>query len=451
MKNNLRNLLKRVDLWLIAILVLAAVLRLAGVGYPQEYYFDEVYHVYTAQQYAEGNWDALGFWQSSTQPGVAFEWTHPPFGKYVIYFFISVFGDNSVAWRLGPALAGIGGVLLLYLLAKRITGSRKWAALAAFLLAIEPFHISMSRIGTVDAILLFTILLCIYAYSCVRLSWLNSLSQSKHWWPSRRQLAQALLIGGLFGLAMATKWSALYVFPILALDLVFALFQRGGSFRKRLTWLLSVLFMTGVASLLVYLALNLPVVIMFGTQRFVELQQQMYWYHTQLVATHPFQSTPAQWLLSLKPVFMFYDKGVGFVAASANVGNHLLFGLVLGGLAWLVWRLLDRRRTTDTGATRWGDFILLGYLFLFLPWVASPRIMFSYHYMPALPFALLALTLWWQSLWRLPGRIGKALVLALLVTASTWSLVLLPLAVALPVTQQAYDNFYSKFIYLAHR
>ena len=64
-------------------------------------YFDEVYHVKNAIALIEGQ----GYYD-----------VHPPLGKEIIALSIKIFGGSSWGWRLMGMFAGVGVLLLLYLI-----------------------------------------------------------------------------------------------------------------------------------------------------------------------------------------------------------------------------------------------------------------------------------------------------------------------------------------------
>jgi dolichyl-phosphate-mannose--protein O-mannosyl transferase len=117
---------------------------------------------------------------------------------------------------------------------------------------------------------------------------------------------------------------------------------------------------------------------------FIELQHQMWLYHTGMAASHPYQSTPWQWLLNVRPVWLYaHNRQDGRVANIYNLGNSvvLYFGLV--AMAALAMRQFRRPIWPAL-------FLLAGYLILWAPWSLSPRLMFFYHYLPAVPLLCVA-------------------------------------------------------------
>ena len=132
----------------------------------------------------------------------------------------------------------------------------------------------------------------------------------------------------------------------------------------------------------------------------------MYWYHTRLKATHPSQSIPTQWALNLRPVWIYVDyKDNNTIANIYSLGNPLFMWFGLISVIFLLFEFI-RKRTLGIA------IVLIGYFGFFLPWVGSPRIMFYYHYMPAVPFLAIATGYVLNKL--LSKKVGKAFVITFL-------------------------------------
>lgn len=99
-----------------------------------------------------------------------------------------LFGPSIESARLVNALAGVGAVALLYLLAFRLTGDRRVATLGAILLAVDPWAVAHSRQALTESVLLF----------CVLLAGVLLVSDRRRLW----------LAGVAFALAILTKLSA---------------------------------------------------------------------------------------------------------------------------------------------------------------------------------------------------------------------------------------------------
>lgn len=88
---------------LILILALTIFSRFWRLGEPPNFYFDEVYHAFTAREFLLGNRSAWEF--SATPPaGFAYEWTHPPLAKELMAAGMLIFWDKffwlEIFWQL---------------------------------------------------------------------------------------------------------------------------------------------------------------------------------------------------------------------------------------------------------------------------------------------------------------------------------------------------------------
>lgn len=188
-------------------------------------------------------------------------------------------------------------------------------------------------------------------------------------------------------------------------------------------------------------------------QQFYELHNQIIRYHMGLKATHPFSSHPLSWPIMQKPVWIYMgtdefgnplniwstgNKATwygGLVAVFYFVGllgarfiNVVRQG-ILGEQTATLNQSVNRKPNRFIEAGRFSNasgfftalatkyltnqnlgliFLLTAYFGMFLPWALSPRIMFIYHYLPALPFLFLLLAKFLFTLiYKFGGLIGK--------------------------------------------
>ena len=80
---------------------------------------------------------------------------HPPLGKWLIASGIFVFGDNSVGWRIISVIFSLAGIVIFYLICKKLTA--KWFGagvfvplLAVFLLATENLSFVIGHVAMLD-------------------------------------------------------------------------------------------------------------------------------------------------------------------------------------------------------------------------------------------------------------------------------------------------------------
>ena len=334
---------------LIAILVFTALTRLVRLDYPAAYVFDEVYHSFTAKEYLKGSKEA---WDPFATPpkGVAFEWTHPPIAKEAMTISMFLFHSTDAwAYRLPGALLGIFCVYLIYLIGLRLLNPTG-ALISAFIFSIEGLNFVQSRSGMND----------VYFVTFVLISLLFFLKQ------------RFIYSSVFFGLALSSKWAAVYLFGLY----LFFLFKNRS---------LSKLFYFLIIPPLIYLMSYIPYFLLgYSIEQFIELQRQMWWYHTNLKATHGYASAWWSWPFSLYPVWYFVDYQKEKIANIFASGNPMVFWFGFVGLILTIWDYLKNRSEKLL-------VIILGYLVFWLPWSISPRIMFLYHYSPSVPFLSLAL------------------------------------------------------------
>lgn len=336
---------------LIFILFFSFVSRVYRLGVPVNEYFDEVYHAFTARLMLKGDPKAWEWWNPHPE-GFAYEWSHPPMAKLGMQLGMFIFGENAFGWRFPAAFLGTLSVLLVYLISNEIFKDKPLSLFAAFIFSLDGLFLVASRIGMNDVYLLFFSLLSVYLFI------------------KEKYLFSALALG----FAFASKWSALWVLPIL--------FSSFFVFKKKLSFSYVWFF---VLPPLVYVASYTQ---MFLTGHsfdiFWGVQKQMWWYHTGLEAEHPYTSPWWSWPLLLRPVWLYTDKlPDGKVTNIYFFGNPALFWfgfLAIFYSIYLSWRNGFKKLA----------WIVFSYFVFFVPWAASPRIMFLYHYLPSIPFMSIA-------------------------------------------------------------
>jgi len=343
--------LKQAKIYLSIILLFSIVTRIYSLGSIKEMYFDEIYHAFTAKLVLHNDPKAWEFWNPNPE-GYAYEWTHPPISKLGMVVGMKIFGETPFGYRIPQAILGTLSVYIVYLLAQVIFKDRLSAILSAAVFSLDGLPLVLSRMGMNDSYVLFFSLLSVYLFI-----------RDRNFWSAFA-----------FGLAIASKWSGIYTFPIILISHFV--------FHKKLK-----------VSYLSFLVIPIAVYIasygvMFSTghtwTNFVDTQKQMWWYHTNLVAEHPYTSPAWSWPLLLRPIYLYDGQIVdGLVARIYAFGNPLVFWFGLFSVI-LAMSISWQEKKKKLG------FVVFSYLIFFLPWIASPRIMFLYHYTPSIPFMAIA-------------------------------------------------------------
>lgn len=341
------------------VLIFAALTRFINLGRPNELVFDEVYYVDGARDFLQTGVEVDG-----ASPEFI---VHPPVGKWAIAIGIKLFGDNSFGWRFSAALVGVLSVALVYAIAQQLFHSQFLSISAAALMSLDGLHLVMSRTALLDIFLSFFLLLSFYSLITNRL-WLMSISM---------------------GLALGTKWSALYVLAALG---IYLLISRREFIKTALQ--------CGVIPLFVYLVSwsgwflsdkgwsrdysTNPLI------SWIHYHREMLNFHTGLTTEHSYEASAWNWLVLGRPTSFFYatPKSCGSSSCSQEVlaiGTPVLWWLGLIALFTTVGYFIHRRE-------RNAGLILMFWLSSYLPWLAFPeRTMFFFYAIAFQPFMVLGI------------------------------------------------------------
>ncbi|HTK03287.1 MAG TPA: glycosyltransferase family 39 protein, partial [Alphaproteobacteria bacterium] len=338
--------------FLIGILIFAFVTRTFNLWNPSAEYFDEVYHAFTARTMLHNDPKAWEWWNTPPE-GFAYEWTHPPLAKLGMVIGMKIFGENAFGWRISGALLGVGIVYIVYRLGKDIFKDEIVGLLSAAVFSLDGLPLVLSRIGMNDSYLLFFALLSIYFFL-----------KQKNFWSAVA-----------FGLALASKWSAIWALPILFLLWL----------RRKNKFSISLFLSFIIFPISIYLLSYLPMFLSgHDLSIWWGMQQQMWWYHTGLRATHPYTSLWWSWPLLIRPIYLYTSDEIGgMVSRIYAMGNPIVFWFGFTSvIVCAIYSYLEKNKNLA--------FVVFSYLIFFVPWAASPRIMFLYHYLPSIPFLAIA-------------------------------------------------------------
>lgn len=461
----------------LAVALVAAALRLPGLRRPLTLVFDETYYVKDGWTLANVGYEAD--WPE--EPNPAFEAgqydsylstpsfvVHPQLGKWIIGLGMRLLGgDDRVGWRIGVALAGILTAVLVVRAGRRLLRSTALGVLAGLLVALDGLAIVMSRTALLDGILAMFVVAAFAALLvdrdraaallAVRAGPANdglpdgdlpddglpddgirdagapekgpSDDDGAARAPLRRGFGPGLgwrpwrlVAGVILGLAVGTKWSALWfiaAFGLLSFGWDAAARRRIGLSR----WWQGALLrdagpafasLVGVAAA-VYTATwaswfatpgsygRAWAAARPGGNAFTDAigswwhyHGQIWHFHTTLTADHPYRSSPIGWLLQLRPTSFFYEspEPAGQICgadrcsqAITSLGNPFIWWFAVAALAAAVWLVVRRRTTTPVP-------LVVAVAAGWLPWFAYPeRPVFTFYAIAILPF--LALLLAW--------------------------------------------------------
>jgi dolichyl-phosphate-mannose-protein mannosyltransferase len=440
-----RRYARRIWNWggpLIVVLV-AAVLRLAGLASPHELVFDETYYVKDAWSLMhlgyEGSWS--GGTDAAFNAGDPNGYTsnpeflaHPPIGKWVISVGLFLFGGgSSFGWRFSTAVCGILLVILTMVIAWMLFRSQLLTVLAGGLLAIDGNAIVLSRVSLLDGIVaLFALIGVIFALLDRRWSrrhldeWMSrrtAAGRSTDWGPTLWWRPWLIAAALMFGITAGVKWSGVYFLAVFAIySLVTDALARRAAGQQ--FWLAGTVIKQGPASFLLMVPLAAAVYVSswagwflhkdsydrqwaeyagdawtgllakvpLSFQSWYHFQAEIYNYNVNLHTPHSYQAYPFTWLFLVRPTSMYYkDLGNGSTSQILDLANPLIWWaataaafFLLGRAVWGIWR---RRSVWREG------FILTALAAGYLPWVLfySTRTVFQFYTIAFEPYLILGL------------------------------------------------------------
>lgn len=358
---------------------------------------------------------------------------HPPLGKLVIAGFAKIFNfkpefsftqigdkfpDNKyLALRFLPSLAGTLLPVVIFLLALQLKFKPQGAFVAGLLVAIENALLVQTHYILMDGFLLLFGFLALLFYF-------------------RRKFLWMAIFGGL---AISIKWTGLTFLALPFLIEIFYLFKEK-NFREILK--LPIYF------LLIPLVLYFSVFIIHFSlltkpgpgdafmkptfhqdnvvTKFFQLNTEMYRSNQRLTATHPYGSQWYSWPLMTRPIFYWVSENSRIYL----LGNPIIWwSSTVAVLLSLMYVIRDKIIR----------ILLGGYFLNLLPFIGIKRVMFLYHYLTGLVFAILILVYLIEkqdgSTWLTTRKIFIGLAIASAVAFIYFA----PLTYGLPLSPKAYD------------
>ena len=446
----------------IGVAVLAFLLRLRHLGRPDTLAFDETY-------YAKDGWslvnhgyvrsyvedadkqilagDTRGFW--TDEPSMI---VHPEVGKWLIGLGEKAFGLDPTGWRVPALVVGSLMVLVLVRLVRRLSGSTLLGCVAGLLLCFDGLHFVLSRLALLDVFVAFFTLCGVHCVVADR-QWFRARLAARVPDGVTRGPGPAvlwrpwLLAGGVaFGLAVGTKWSALYV--VAAFGLLSWLWSAGARRSFGVRWaLLRSVRLDGVPAFVhlvlvgfvVYTATWTGWLVHAGeyeehlsdtqytqydggepwptasepdatglgevTQSLRSLalyHRDVYVFHTHFLddSDHTYESQPSGWLLLNRPVGVSADTDIqpGTQGCEAPQDSDCLRQTLLLGTPALWWGsclALIASLVLWVGQRDWRFGVpVVGTVVTWLPWLANDdRPIFLFYAVMCLPFMVIASTL----------------------------------------------------------
>jgi dolichyl-phosphate-mannose-protein mannosyltransferase len=476
--------------WVVTLLITAAAfaIRVVNLGYPNKLVFDETYYAKDAYSLLKFGYERN--WPSDANPKViagtpdvmqdsAAFIVHPPVGKWLIAAGEAVFGMNSFGWRVAPLVFGTLLVLVTIRLVRRVSRSTLIGGLAGLLLTLDGLAFVMSRTALLDIFMAFFL---VAGVSC--------LAADRDWF--RHRLADHLERSGLpdlggrfgpalvlrpwrlaagvcFGLAVGSKWNALYLlaaFALLSLAWDVGARRLAGAGRRSTHAVLrdgvpafvSLVVLAGVVYLGTWASwfatsggydrdwgANNPdarTTQLFGPSlaSWVHYQKDIWDFHTGDFinnAEHSYRADPAGWLVVARPIGIDAVNDIkpgtdGCVGPDNCI--RVISGIGTPALWWVAVFALIAAAVLWVGGRDWRFGIpVVGVLAGWLPWFSyDDRPLFFFYAIAIIPFSAMAVAL---CIGRLlgEGRAGDRRMVAAIVSGAFVALVAANFAYIYPV------------------
>jgi len=421
--------------WFVPLLItgIALFLRLVNIKRPHGKVFDETY-------YAGDAWSLLHHGVEVNSSGHPEFVAHPPLGKWLIALGEWPFGNHELGWRFSAAIIGSVSILMIARIARRLFRSSVLGCIAALLLSLDGLEFVQSRTSMLDIFLMFWVLA---AFGCLildrddgrrRVAWRLEYGERLGFLGLR---PWRVACGVCLGAAAATKWDGVFWLPAF---LLLALWWDAGA--RRVAGDPSpvghALLYDGLFAAVPFVVVPAVVYTASWTGWFlsdgahawdhdryvhhgqswiahfvavfhgwITYHREMWDFHNNLAAAHPYLSNPLGWLLLARPVAYFYNGNSHACGAHTacsqevlGIGTPLIWWLSIPALLAVAWRMLGR---FDWRAAA----ILVPFLFGYVIWIFDEakvvpgchpagnchRTMFLFYLLPDVPFMVLALTM----------------------------------------------------------
>ena len=382
----------------------ALTLRLWRLNLPKGYIFDEVY-------YAKDAASLITHGVELNEDGMAEFVVHPPLGKWLIGIGIKLFGNNEFGWRVIAAVVGSASVLLIYLIVQRLFNSLFLSNIAAALFALDGLHLVMSRVALLDIFLMFFILLSFYLILRDNL-WLS---------------------GVIIGLASATKWSAVFVIPLLILLTVNLSRANLATWGKRFSQFVLTPIGIYLLSWSGWIFSSKGWARDSGSNLFSSLWNyhvEIMNFHRGLTEQHTYAANPWSWLVLGRPTSFYYEtpKNCGAQSCSQEIlaiGTPILWWAGIFAIAITVGLFIVNR-------DRISAFILAGIAGTYLPWFfIQNRTTFYFYAIAIFPFIVLALINVFN--WALNNQVNRKLIYGFVITVGINFIYFLPIFIGINI------------------
>lgn len=400
--------------------------------------------VFDEKHYVPQGWDMVQSWINpvlggiESNPGYGLV-VHPPLGKQLLAVGEWIFGYTPWGWRFMTALFGSMTIVLIMLLARRVSQSWQVGLFAGIIALCDGMLLVLPRFGMLDAFVVFFIVAAAWTLA----GDMREVHQRMHdayedgvisasgpfgprlgfrWW--------RFATGVLLGLAMSVKWSGLYY--IAFFGLLSSFWDLWLRHRYGVQKPVSGTLLRDVPAALASIVLIPALLYIWSWRAWFASETSVYrhaatdgtiadsdwpwllklpepisdWlyyhfsvmqFHSELTSSagnsHPWDSKPWSWLVASRPVLYYSSTGLECGDGDECRRMIFLFGtpaiwwMTIPVLLWAMWAWFGRK-------DRRVIVPFIAFAAGFLPWMAAfDRQMYFFYAGPLIPFTIVLLAL----------------------------------------------------------
>jgi dolichyl-phosphate-mannose-protein mannosyltransferase len=359
--------------WLCLILVITLALHFTIINGVKAPILDEVYY------YGSAPGSTFGDGYSIIQNHKDLRPEHPPLGKLFVVAGIEAFGDNTFGWRVPSIIMGTLGIILFFLICRRLNMSRRATNIATFLLAFENFTFTLASIAMLD-VFMMTLTLAFFLLYLYR---------------------EYLLSGVFIGLAALSKLFAAMATPTLLIHWIF-------SKTKPSRWFALTIITAPISFVALMPLFDFAISRQFQSpvariKDMLTLSGSLTFANT----THPSLSRPWEWVLNYIPMPFWFGPhypGNTWLGGYNGAISPTIWMVVIPIVLFMLYRAVKGNE-----AGLFGFAWFFGTYILWIPIsIATNRISFVYYFYPTVGALCLGLGLCIDDiLIRISTRVGK--------------------------------------------
>jgi dolichyl-phosphate-mannose-protein mannosyltransferase len=342
-KSKLGQLYRWEYFWLCIVVLVTLIMHLSIITTPNSLILDEQHYIKDANYVIDHN---------QTQ-----RIEHPPLAKLFMVGGIEALGDNAWGWRIPSVLVGSIGIVLFYLICRRLNLSRRAASIAVGLYGFENYTFLLSSLAMLD-VYFVTFMFAFFLLYLYR---------------------QYVLSGIFIGLSALAKLYAAIATPTL---LIHWLFTK----TKQTKWFILTVILAPV-SFIALMPLCDYVITKHWQNPFIRIKEMISLSGSLTFSNpssqHPALSRPWEWVLNYKPMdFWYMPHYIGALSPSIWI-------LIMPVVLYLLYRAFKRDEA--------GLFGVAWFFSTYILWIPasilSDRISFNFYFYPTIGALCLGLGL----------------------------------------------------------